>query len=216
MFRGHYDLLYMPQDLPPASVPAAVSTYLQYASRPHQEPVYELGVSDFMTMIPGMSYANPHQGWMSSSSYAGSDFFTTPAPVQQCTQAIPTPSAPAPQPQMQHQTVYLPATPTHLVAPPTQMPQDLAIRAVPHASMQLHSGFQHQPTGPFRPSAWELEPDFAQQMSQMPFQTSIFRKYVTICNSEVTESCANGFQLALQHSTLSEPRLSARRVAPGG
>ena len=175
---GHYDLLYMPQDLPPSSVPAAVPTYLQYASQPHHEPVYDLGVSDFMTMIPGMSYANPHQGWMSSSSYGSSDFFATPGPVQQCTQAMPTPSAPAPQPQLQHQTVYLPATPTQLVPPPNSMPQDLAIRTVPHATMQQHNGFQPQPTGPFRPSAWELEPDFVQATSQVQFQTSIFRKYV--------------------------------------
>ena len=176
--RGHYDLLYMPLDLPPASVPAAVPTYLQYESQPHHEPVYDLGVSDFMTMIPGMSYANPHQSWMSNSGYAGSDFFT---PTQHCTQPAATPSAPASQPQMQPQPVYVPATPTPLVSPPTQMPQELAIRTVPHATMPPHPGPQHQLGGPFRPSAWELEPDFIQAACHVPFQTSIFRKYVSSC-----------------------------------
>ena len=166
----------MLQDLPPVSVPAVVPTYLQYASQHHQEPVYDLGVSDFMTMIPGMSFASPHQGWMSGSSYSGPDFFTSPTTVQQCTQPIPTPSAPPSQPQMQPQPVYLPATPTHLVPPPTQMPPELAVRTAQHAIVPPHPGFQHQPTGPFRPSAWELEPDFAQATSSMPFQTSIFRK----------------------------------------
>lgn len=162
----------MPGDLPPASIPDAVPTYLQYASQHHEEPVYDLGVSDFMTMIPGMSYANPHQAWASSSSY-GSDFFGPS--VQQCTQAIPTPSAPAPQPQ----PVYVHAPQTPLVPPPTQMPQELAIRSVSHGTAPQHVGIQHQLGGPFRPSAWELEPDFAQATSQMPFQTSIFRKYVS-------------------------------------
>ena len=175
---GHYDLLYMPQDLPPVSVPTAVPTYLQYSSQPHHEPVYDLGVSDFMTMIPGMSYANPHQAWMSGSSYT-SDFYATPGPVQQCTQPAPTPSVAAPpQPQIQPQPVYIPATPTQLVPPTTQMPQELAIRTVSFTTVQQNPGFQHHSSGPFRPSMWELEPDFVQATSQMPFQTSIFRKYV--------------------------------------
>lgn len=164
----------MLQDLPPANVPA--TTYLQYAS---QEPqgVYDLDVSDYMTMIPGMSYANPPSGWSSASTYS-SDFFGASAPVQQCAQPVPTPSAPAPQPQLQPQTIYIPAAQVQLVAPPTQMPQDLAIRTVTHASAPAHTGFQHQLGGPFRPSVWELEPDFYQATSQMPFQTSIFRKCV--------------------------------------
>ena len=165
----------MLQDLPPSSAP--VATYLQYASHTHHEPVYDLGVQpDFMTMIPGMSYANPHQGWMSSSSYTDSDFFPTPAPIQPCASVISTPSAPAPQQQLQTQPVYVPATPTQLVAPPNQITQEFAIRTVPHANMNAHHGFQQQMSGPFRPSAWELEEGFAQTMSHMPFQTAIFRK----------------------------------------
>ena len=165
----------MPQDLPPASASTTVPTYLQYASQPHHEPVYDIGAPDFMTMIPGMSYANPQQGWSSSSSYE-SDLFGASAPVQQCSQPVPHPSVSAPQPQLQRQSAYGPATPTTLVPPPSQMPQDLAIRSVPNGLP--HPGFQHQLGGPFRPSAWELEPNFVQATSQVQFQTSIFRKYV--------------------------------------
>ena len=164
----------MLQDLPASSAP--VATYLQFASHDH-EPVYDLGNQpDFMTMIPGMSYANPHQGWISSSSYTDSDFFPTPAPMQSCAPVVPTPASPAPQQRLQPQPVYVPATPTQLVAPPNQITQELAIRNVPHAIMQLHHGFQQQLPGPFRPSAWELEEGFAQTMCHTPFQTSIFRK----------------------------------------
>lgn len=168
----------MAQELPAASIPTSVETYLQYASHPHQEPVYDLGVSDFMTMIPGMSYATPHGAWMSGSTgYASSDFFATSAPVQQCTQPLATPAAPAPQPQIQAQPMYT-ATPTQLVPPPVQFPQELAIRTAPHAGgMQNLSTFQSQAAGgPFRPSHWELEPDFVQATSSVPFQTAIFRK----------------------------------------
>ncbi|OTA36076.1 hypothetical protein BTJ68_03618 [Hortaea werneckii EXF-2000] len=68
----------------------------------------EVGCPDFMALIPGMSYANPHQAWMSNSSY-GSDFFATPAPVNQCVPPpIPTPApAPQTQPQVQPQPVYV-------------------------------------------------------------------------------------------------------------
>ena len=131
-----------------------------------------------MTMIPGMSYAHPQQGWMSSSSYSDSDFFPTAAPIQPCAPVVPTPSAPAPQPQLQPQPVYVPATPTQLVAPPTQIPQEFAIRTVPQAVMHTQQGFPQQPSGPFRRSQWELKEGFIQSMSETPFQTSIFRKCV--------------------------------------
>ncbi|KAK5117486.1 hypothetical protein LTR85_008871 [Meristemomyces frigidus] len=169
---GHYDILYKVEDLPPAIT--TIPTYLQYSSHTHNEPVYDLGVSDFMTAIPGMSYANPHQAWLSSSSY-GSDLFASSTPVQQCAPPVSTPAPPL-QPQIQPQPVYLSATPPHLVAPPSQMPQELAIRTVPHPHASLaHAAFQHQLGGAFRRSAWELEDGFVQATSSIPFQTSQFR-----------------------------------------
>ena len=176
-YSGHYDLLYMAQDIPPTSISAPVETYLQYATQPYQDPAQDLCVSDFMTLIPGMSYANQQQGWMSGSTgYAGSDFFAPSAPAQQCTQPLATPVTPAPQPHIQAQPMYT-ATPTQLVPPPVQFPQELAIRSAPHAGMQSLSAFQQQGTGgPFRPSHWELEPDFKLATSAVQFQTPIFRK----------------------------------------
>jgi ubiquitin thioesterase protein OTUB1 len=163
----------MPQDLPPATVPAAVPTYLQYSSHYH-EPVYEIDLPDFMATIPGMSFANPHQAWLSSSSYADSDFFAAPTPVQPCAPSLPTLSTSAPQPQMQSAPVFITAPPAHMVPPPTQMPEELAIRTVPHSATSSHINSQAQiSSGPFRPSHWEFECDFTQQV---PLQTSIFKK----------------------------------------
>lgn len=170
---GHYDILYKVEDFP--QPPPPMQTYLQYGSHVDDDPAGEVGCPDFMALIPGMSYVNPHQAWMSNSSY-GNDFFATSAPVQQCLPPVQTP-APQAQPQIQPQPVYAsPATPTHLVAPPMQMPHEMVIRSVPSHANHGHNGFQHQLSGPFRPSAWELEDGFVQATSQVPFQTSIFRK----------------------------------------
>ncbi|EME38717.1 hypothetical protein DOTSEDRAFT_75461 [Dothistroma septosporum NZE10] len=178
---GHYDLLYKPEDLPapPPPPPAPVPTYLQFATQAF-EPVQDLGVSEWMTSIPGMSYANMSQSssWTSSNFSSGADFFNTPAPVSSCAPAVPTPPpAPATQPHVQSQAMYVPSsTPTQMVPPPTQMPHEMAIRtSVPQHTLG-HPDLPHQLSGgPFRPSVWQLEPDFVQATSSMPFQTSIFR-----------------------------------------
>lgn len=144
--------------------------------------MYDLGVSampDFMMAIPGMSYANQSQTWGLPSSYGSTpDFgFATQASVPACTPTVSTVTAPAPQSHVQSQQVYVPAsTPTQMVAPPTQLTHDLAIRP---STSHIGTSDYHQPQmggGPFRPSAWQLEPDFVQATSNMPFQTSIFRK----------------------------------------
>lgn len=167
---GHYDILYKAEDIFPP--PGPVPTYLQYSSQPHQDPVYDLGVSDFMTMIPGMSYANASSGWV-SGSYA-SDFFTTSA-VSQSTQPTATPVTPAPQSQIQAQAPqYVPALSTPM-APPTQFPQEMAIRTVPQATL-TNSTFQQQLSSPFRHSVYAVDPEFVHATSQTPFQTSIFKK----------------------------------------
>lgn len=171
---GHYDILYKAEDLPQPIPP--MQTYLQYGSHMHDDPVGEVGCPDFMALIPGMSYANPHQAWMSNSSY-GSDFFATPAPVNQCVPPpIPTPAPQTQPPQVQPQPVYVSPPPTQIVPPPTQMPHEMAIRSAPSQGNVNHAGFQNHLSGPFRPSAWELQDGFVQATSQMPLQTSIFRK----------------------------------------
>lgn len=182
---GHYDILYKPEDLPvPPQI--AVPTYLQFASQPN-EPVYDLGVSDFMTMMPGMSYANSAHWGMSSSYGATQDFFD-PTP-QSCSQTMPTPSAPAPQPHMHSQPAYVAAsTPPQMVLPPTQLVHELPIRNhshvsqvshAPHASFASlpHSDFTNQLSGgPFRPSRMQLEYEHMHASHHLPFKTSIFKK----------------------------------------
>ena len=179
---GHYDIIYKPEDLPQASVQAPISTYLHYATEVDQEPARSHDFSDVMTMIPGMSFGNPHQDWISSTGYNGTDFFTGLSNLQPCNQAVSTLPTPVAQPQLPTQLHYLQQPPSQLAQPPTQMPQELVIRTVPnsHSHHTQPSGFQCQLSGPFRPSVWErelqLSPEFAHTVAQNPLQTSIFRK----------------------------------------
>lgn len=176
---GHYDLLYKVEDLPAPVPQLAVPTYLQFASQP-TEPVYDLGVSDFMTMMPGMSYANSVHWGMSSSYGATQDFFnTTP---QMCSQTMPAPSAPAPQSHIHSRPAYAAASaPSQMVATSAQMVHDLPIRNLSHVSRTPNVSRAHpdvnrrSSSGPFRPSAYELEPE-VMHGSHLPFKTSIFKK----------------------------------------
>jgi len=178
---GHYDLLYKMEDVP--APPESIPTYLQFgSSQTYHEPIGHYGaVDEFMTMIPGMSFASSPNGWLSASSY-GSDFFAAPTPAQSCVQHLPTPVAAPVQPQLQPQVscqpVYVPPTPSEL-APPISLSHDLPIRSVPHAthaSLPMVTYQHHLPGGPFRSSAYELEPGFAQAMSYRPLETAQFRK----------------------------------------
>ncbi|KAM0718317.1 hypothetical protein Q7P37_006649 [Cladosporium fusiforme] len=182
---GHYDLLYKYEDVPPP--PEPVAAYLQH-NAPH--PQYEsiggfADAADNLMLIPGMSFAPPSNEWMSGPGAYGSDFLSTAfAPVPTCAQALPTPAAPVTQAPMLQQTpsqpAYSSAPQASHVLPPRQMPTELAIRSMPHAEHAAvaaaapHSNF-NQPGGPFRSSAYELEPDFVQTMSRMPLTTSIFK-----------------------------------------
>ncbi|GAB7359809.1 hypothetical protein MBLNU230_g6978t1 [Neophaeotheca triangularis] len=175
---GHYDIIYKPEDVPPPPA-SEVPTYLQYATHTHHQPADLPAAQDFMTMIPGMSFANPCQDWMSTSSYGNSDFFTPSAPVQQQCNQMTQPIAPTPQEistrqHVESQPVYAPPPAQHMPPPPLQMAQDLVIRPAPHAAVPRAS--YHQPLGgPFRPSIWELKPGIMDSTAQMPFQTAIFR-----------------------------------------
>ncbi|KAL9526824.1 Ubiquitin thioesterase [Sphaerulina musiva] len=174
---GHYDILYKQEDLPaPTPAPAVVPTYLQYSSQPFYEPASDLNFSampDFMTLLPGMSYANqaPFCGGVPSSydSYESASEFgfdtNSKAPVLSCT---PTPSAPAPQSHVQSQPMCASAsTPVQMVAPPSQLTHDIDVRTVPQLG---HAEFG---AGPFRPSRHTFDSAF--MSGSQHFQTSIFR-----------------------------------------
>jgi ubiquitin thioesterase protein OTUB1 len=181
---GHYDLLYKYEDVPPP--PPSTESVAAYLSHNAPHPQYEsIGdysdAADNLMFIPGMSIAPSSNGWLSGPGY-GSDFFTTPfAPLQTCAPAVPTPVAPAPQPQMLSQTTPQPAygagAQASHVMPPTQIPTELAIRSMPHAEHAGVPPLNPKADGPFRPSHYEYEADYLQTMSHhMPLTTSIFKK----------------------------------------
>lgn len=57
------------------------------------------------------------------------------------------------------------------------MSMELPVRTLAQAGMVPQPGWQQQLAGgPFRPSAWEFEPDVLQATAQSPLQTAMFRK----------------------------------------
>jgi ubiquitin thioesterase protein OTUB1 len=166
----------MPQDLPhliPPPQPSVVPAYLYHGSQTYQDPVLDLGFSDFLTAIPGMSYAIPPQNWQSSSICGVSDFFGNP--VQPFKQAAVTPIDPAPAPRphpIQTTPVYAAPAPNHLATPTEQLSDELVVRTVPQLSFP--SNISYSNTGPFRQSLWQLETE--QQAHMLPLQTSQFKK----------------------------------------
>lgn len=187
IISGHYDLLYKYEDVPLPAAPEPISAYLQqHAPQPEYAPISDYSdATDNLMFIPGMSIA-PSHGWMSGPNY-GSDFFSAPfAPVQSCAQTLPSPVAPAPQPQMLQQAPAQPAYSSSAqvshVLPPTQVLTELPIRpcaSLPHAdhATESHADPQGQMSGIFRPSMYNSHVDgFAQTISHMPLTTSIFKK----------------------------------------
>lgn len=166
--------------------------------------------------IPGMSIAPTH-GWMSGSNYGSSDFFATPfGPVQTCAQTLPTPVAPAPQPQMLPQApappAYTSAAQVSHVLPPTQMPTELPIRSGTSISLADHAAEPHSDSHgqmgvAFRPSRYNSSVEgFAQTMPHMPLTTSIFKKQVSQPFLRHTLQCLlTSIKLTFQHGTLPKP-----------
>ena len=173
--------------MPLPSAPEPISAYLQqHAPQPEYAPISDYSdATDHMMFIPGMSIA-PSHGWMSGPNY-GSDFFSAPfAPVQSCAQTLPSPVAPAPQPQLLQQAPAQPAYSSSAqvshVLPPTQMPTELPIRSsgtMPHADHVTESQPepQCQTGGMFRPSVYNSTVDgYAASIPQMPLVTPSFKK----------------------------------------
>lgn len=167
-------------------------------------------IPDVMTMIPGMSGAFPSgigQRW-ASLSY---DFSSSPAP-QHCAPVQPYPSAPAlPTPvtsshldfvvpaQVGHTNQYNP--PSHHNIQLDQPPVTLPIHPAPPTSINIERAapLNIERGGPFRPSIYELEPGFGSGLQTQPFQTSIFRKYVSMKTSRAFPS---PLTVISSHSTL--------------
>lgn len=174
----------MPTPPPPPPAQESVAAYLQQsAPHPDYQEIGDFGATDNLMFIPGMSIA-PNHGWMSGPNY-GSDFFATPfAPVQTCAPTLPSPVAPAPQPQMLQQAPTQPAYTTGAqvshVLPPTQMPNELPIRpsgSMPYVDHEPEPHIDVQKALPLRPSKFNSTVDgYAQDLPHMPLTTSIFKK----------------------------------------
>lgn len=148
---GHYDILYKMEDIhiPQAPLHVALAGYTD-----EFVPVGR-GMSDVMTLIPGMYPAGLGQNWPAVSY----DYQPTPIPQPQMT-AVPT-YAPVPVP-ITTQDYVSHVNPTIPIESPINMP--------------INSPTSIERGGPFRPSMYELEPRFHSGHSHsLPFQTSIFR-----------------------------------------
>jgi ubiquitin thioesterase protein OTUB1 len=165
---GHYDILYKLEDLPQrGSVPHAptqqnVIVALNHASTEltHHKIGFELDNIE----IPGMSfYSGPSMAWPAFSQYEFPAVSTThaissPPPVEApIYTALPVAHV---------QEVYVQTVP---VTPPAIAPVTLPHHPAPHAAIDRG--------GPFRPSIWEYETNFAPATPHPPLcQTAIFRK----------------------------------------
>lgn len=184
-YRGHYDLLYMPQEVPLAPTPASIPAFLQYDTRPNQEPAQAFGhVNDFMTMIPGMSFVTPHAEWSPHNSSGQHDFTAAASqPVQQWPQPAPVPSIAVNQPHLQPPPFYMPAMQTRPVSspidipqPPRQISQALPVRPASISGTSMQSGLQRDTLWPFRPSSYMGDPALGFATSHMPFRTTPMRE----------------------------------------
>lgn len=163
--------MYKIDDIPAEST--QVQTFFQFAGSHQQESVYEVGFQDLLTAIPGMSFVTPPSGW-ASSSFGNATAFTphtsmayAPSHDSVATEAIPDMNKPLPEHDDKVASQLVNQGP--VINQATVYPSPSNDTAVP--------GTVSQPdVGPFRMSAWELEPELAAATSQMPLRTSIFKK----------------------------------------
>ena len=146
-----------------------------------------------------MSYISSTPQWLSPNYDGASDLFLAPESMETSNQDhIFQEPVPYVQPRQLYSSPTIPTTtiPTarrnHNLPPLPEMPKprererereresrherELPVRTIPVIAV-AHSGVQNQVEGgPFRPSAWQLEPDLLQSTTQSNMQTSIFRK----------------------------------------
>jgi hypothetical protein len=168
---GHYDILYKLEDLPqraappPVVAPQNVFVALNHASTEttHHKIAFDLDNIE----IPGMSfYPGPNIGWSGFPQY---DF--SPVSVSQpvsSPRSLPTSTYPS-LPAAHAPEYYAPSAPVTTPSIPTVT---LPHHPAPHAPIDR--------VGPFRPSIWEYETNFAPAAPHPPLcQTAIFRKYAS-------------------------------------
>ncbi|KAJ4362154.1 hypothetical protein N0V95_001502 [Ascochyta clinopodiicola] len=197
---GHYDILYKAEDVPSpihhqAVVPQA-PLQVNFTNYADEFLPQTSNFGDVMSMIPGMG--RPGLGGWASLSY---DCNPNSASQPQVTPVQPFPSAsmsappitssldfvtPIPSSQAsqysapRHHSIQLDQTPITLPMHPAPPP-------APPVSIERSAPLAVERGGPFRPSMYELEPNFGFSSQAQPFQTSIFRKYVLPVVHGVTE-----------------------------
>lgn len=170
-----------------------------------------------MSMLPGLG--RPSLGGWASLSY---DCNPSPAPQPQVTPVQPFPSASMSAPPITSSLDFVTPIPSsqasqynaprhhsiQLDQPPITLPMHPAPQPPPPVSIERAAPLAVERGGPFRPSMYELEPGFGFSSQAQPFQTSIFRKYVSLMFS--TNTTSNWQQLTFQHGALHESGLSTR------
>jgi ubiquitin thioesterase protein OTUB1 len=172
---GHYDILYQPEQIftqPPPSQPIAVPTYLQSSLHHYEEPVMDLGMSDFMTMIPGMSLLSSQSNWMPNQFYGVSDYC---APTSAMPPAVV--PAPAPMPVQHHAPppVVPIATPAYVPAVQTPSPTsttDHTFSPVSQTTFFNYDQLSYGGKGNFRPSTHMFEQN-GQNVADATAQNSV-------------------------------------------
>lgn len=185
--RGHYDILYKAEDFPAPVTQAPLHVALATGYNDEFVPM-ATNMPDVMTLIPGMYPTGIGQRWPSVSY----DYNPNPTPQPHITPVptyAPSPSSAGPIPSSHHEyAAPVPAShvnhhnsqPHHIQMeqPPITLPIHPA-PAPPPLTIERGPPMPTERGGPFRPSVYELEPGFGcGQLHSIPFQTSIFRKYV--------------------------------------
>ena len=161
-------MLYKVEDVPNEIVaaPITVPTYTQYSTH-GDEMFYEHGVSDVMTMIPGISLVGNQGAWPCNPLYGEPSFTQATLPMH-----ISQPPPCTPVTQITPSYAHVPTVAR--VAPPVH---DFAV-AGPSMTNNLRVGCTPDSLGPFRPSRFQVETPFVNASSSLDadFRTSQFKK----------------------------------------
>ncbi|KAL1301446.1 hypothetical protein AAFC00_005698 [Neodothiora populina] len=174
---GHYDILYkretsaQPQP-PPQGV--AAPTYLQYGTY-DEEPIMDVGVPDFLAMMPGMSMVPNQTNWMANPFYPSTEStYSAPPPLPVQHHAPPPTASVAP--------AYSVPPSVATATPATPSPsQDFYGSNVSPTETATHHGllFAHSNMARgtnFRPSQYmSSQSALASSGRNIDFQTSQFR-----------------------------------------
>lgn len=154
----------------PSQQGVAAQTYLQYGTY-EEEPIMDVGVPDFLAMMPGMSMVPNQSNWMSNPFYTATEspYAQPPLPVQH--HAPPPASAVSP-------TYSLPAPVVHPnPMSPTSAQEFYTSNISPTEPVMHHNLFGLSQGSNFRPSKHMYAQGVMDSTPRnIDFQTTQFRK----------------------------------------